>query len=202
MRGETNFGPDGNTSFIWLHFDRAVNQASVAAAFRIAPDIPGQLNWYENTLTFQPDDGALQSLSAYTITLGTSVTDSQGAPFLAEPFTYSFETGQFYEALVGFGMGPNAQVLDSAGRLQLPRAHVEALECVDHVVLFDAKDVVPVIRALRPDVHVKGTDYTPETVPEAAEVRAYGGRVAIAGDPKDHSTSELLDRLANGRKGT
>jgi bifunctional ADP-heptose synthase (sugar kinase/adenylyltransferase) len=70
---------------------------------------------------------------------------------------------------------------------------------VDHVVLFDSKDVVPVIRALRPDVHVKGTDYTPETIPEAAEVRAYGGRVAVAGDPKDHSTSELIDKLARTR---
>jgi bifunctional ADP-heptose synthase (sugar kinase/adenylyltransferase) len=51
-------------------------------------------------------------------------------------------------------------------------------------------------------VHVKGTDYTPETIPEAAEVRAYGGRVAVAGDPKDHSTSDLIDRLAKGREAT
>jgi len=72
---------------------------------------------------------------------------------------------------------------------------LEALTCVDHVVLFGSRDVVPVIRALRPDVQVKGTDYTPETIPEADEVRAYGGQVAVAGDPKDHSTSELLGRL-------
>ncbi len=116
VRGDANFGPDGNTSFISLHFDRAVNHASVAAAFHIEPDIPGQLHWYENTLTLQPDDGALQSLSTYTITLGTSATDSQGAPFLREPFIYSFETDQVYQISVGFGMGPNAQVLDSAGR--------------------------------------------------------------------------------------
>ena len=77
---------------------------------------------------------------------------------------------------------------------------VEALACVDHVVLFDSKDVVPVIRALRPDVQVKGTDYTPETIPEAAEVRAYGGRVAVAGDPKDHSTTELIAKLDAERK--
>jgi bifunctional ADP-heptose synthase (sugar kinase/adenylyltransferase) len=76
---------------------------------------------------------------------------------------------------------------------------LESLSCVDHVVLFDSKDVVPVIRALRPDVHVKGTDYTPETIPEAAEVRAYGGRVAVAGDPKDHSTSELIEQLGKAR---
>jgi len=57
------------------------------------------------------------------------------------------------------------------------------------------RDVVPVIRLLRPDVQVKGTDYTPDTIPEAAEVRSYGGRVAVAGDPKDHSTTALLEKL-------
>jgi rfaE bifunctional protein nucleotidyltransferase chain/domain len=94
--------------------------------------------------------------------------------------------------------GPGRPVVPEAERAEI----VEALACVDRVVLFDSKDVVPVIRALRPDVHVKGTDYTPETIPEAAEVRAYGGRVAVAGDPKDHSTSELIEKLANGRKPT
>ena len=69
------------------------------------------------------------------------------------------------------------------------------LACVDYVVIFPSRDVVPVIRALRPDVHVKGTDYTPETIPEAAEVRAYGGRVAVAGDPKNHSTTALIAAL-------
>ncbi len=72
---------------------------------------------------------------------------------------------------------------------------VAALGCVDHVLVFDDPTVVAVIRALKPDVHVKGTDYTPETVPERAEVEAYGGRVAVAGDPKDHSTSDLVRRL-------
>lgn len=94
--------------------------------------------------------------------------------------------------------GPGRPVVPQDERAEI----LEALECVDHVVLFDSKDVVPVIRALRPDVHAKGTDYTPETVPEAAEVRAYGGRVAIAGDAKDHSTSGLLDRLASAGKGS
>jgi bifunctional ADP-heptose synthase (sugar kinase/adenylyltransferase) len=77
---------------------------------------------------------------------------------------------------------------------------VASLRCVDHVVLFDTKDVVSVIRLLKPDVQVKGTDYTPETIPEAAEVRAYGGRVAVAGDPKNHSTTELLGKLDATRK--
>ena len=90
------------------------------------------------------------------------------------------------------GKGPGRPVVPEAERAEI----VAALECVDHVVLFDTKDVVPVIRALRPDVQVKGTDYTPETIPEAAEVRRYGGRVAVAGDPKDHSTTALVDALA------
>ena len=72
---------------------------------------------------------------------------------------------------------------------------VAALGGVDHVLVFDDPTVVAVIRALKPDVHVKGTDYTPETVPERAEVEAYGGRVAVAGDPKDHSTTDLVRRL-------
>jgi rfaE bifunctional protein nucleotidyltransferase chain/domain len=87
--------------------------------------------------------------------------------------------------------GPGRPVVPAAERAEI----VAALRCVDHVVVFETRDVVPVIRALRPDVHVKGTDYTPETIPEAAEVCAYGGRVAIAGDPKDHSTTALVARL-------
>ncbi len=89
------------------------------------------------------------------------------------------------------GKGPGRPVVPEEERAEI----VAALACVDHVVLFDSRDVVPVIRALRPDVQVKGTDYTPDTIPEAAEVRAYGGRTAVAGDPKDHSTSELIDKL-------
>ncbi|HET9595524.1 MAG TPA: adenylyltransferase/cytidyltransferase family protein [Anaeromyxobacteraceae bacterium] len=89
------------------------------------------------------------------------------------------------------GKGPGRPVVPEAERAEI----VAALRCVDAVVLFDARDVVPVIRALRPDVQVKGTDYTPETIPEAKEVQAYGGRVAVAGDPKDHSTTELMQKL-------
>lgn len=92
--------------------------------------------------------------------------------------------------------GPSRPVVPEGERAEI----VAGLACVDHVVLFDSRDVVPVIRALRPDVHVKGTDYTPDTVPEAAEVRAYGGRVAVAGDPKAHSTSEFIGRLGARRK--
>ena len=72
---------------------------------------------------------------------------------------------------------------------------VAAIRGVDYVVLFSGATVGPLIQALRPDVHCKGTDYTADSVPERDIVRAYGGRVAIVGDPKDHSTRELLSRL-------
>ncbi|MBX5481818.1 MAG: adenylyltransferase/cytidyltransferase family protein [Myxococcaceae bacterium] len=87
--------------------------------------------------------------------------------------------------------GPGRPLIPEAERAEL----VAALACTDHVLVFDEPDVRGVIRALRPDVHVKGTDYTAESIPERAEVEAYGGRVAIAGDPKDHSTTELARRL-------
>ena len=86
--------------------------------------------------------------------------------------------------------GPGRPVIPENERVELLRA----LRCTDLVLLFDEPDVRVVIRALKPDVHVKGTDYTPETIPERAEVEAYGGRVAVAGDPKNHSTTELLKK--------
>jgi rfaE bifunctional protein nucleotidyltransferase chain/domain len=87
--------------------------------------------------------------------------------------------------------GPGRPVVPEAERAEI----VAALACVDHVVVFGSKTVVPLIRKLRPDLHVKGTDYTPETIPEAAEVARYGGRAAVAGDPKNHSTTDLLRKL-------
>lgn len=87
--------------------------------------------------------------------------------------------------------GPGRPVIPEGERAEL----VAALRCVDAVLLFDEPDVRLVIRTLKPDVHVKGTDYTPETIPERAEVEAYGGRSAVAGDPKDHSTTALVAKL-------
>jgi D-glycero-beta-D-manno-heptose 1-phosphate adenylyltransferase len=87
--------------------------------------------------------------------------------------------------------GPNRPVLNEADRAEL----VAALRAVDYVVIFPEPTVTPLLELLRPDVHCKGTDYTIETVPERETVRAYGGRIAIVGDPKDHSTSDLLSRL-------
>jgi rfaE bifunctional protein nucleotidyltransferase chain/domain len=87
--------------------------------------------------------------------------------------------------------GPGRPVLPAEDRAVL----VAALRAVDHVVVFEDDDVGRLLRELRPDVHCKGTDYTPETVPERDVVRAYGGRVAIVGDPKDHDTRALIERI-------
>jgi rfaE bifunctional protein nucleotidyltransferase chain/domain len=87
--------------------------------------------------------------------------------------------------------GPGRPILNAADRAEL----VAALESVDYVVVFSDPDVNRLLRLLRPDVHCKGTDYTPETVPERETVLAYGGRIAIVGDPKDHSTRDLLARV-------
>ncbi len=72
---------------------------------------------------------------------------------------------------------------------------VAALRGVDFVVIFQGPTVGPLLAAVRPDVHCKGTDYTVDSVPERDVVRAYGGRTAIVGDPKDHSTRDLLARV-------
>jgi len=72
---------------------------------------------------------------------------------------------------------------------------VAALRCVDAVTIFDEPTVEKVISLLKPDFHAKGTDYTVDTVPEKEIVRGYGGRIVIVGDPKDHSTTDLLRSL-------
>jgi D-glycero-beta-D-manno-heptose 1-phosphate adenylyltransferase len=74
---------------------------------------------------------------------------------------------------------------------------VAALEAVDLVTIFDEPTVTELLLTLKPDVHAKGTDYTEQTVPEREVVRSYGGRVAIAGDPKEHSSSELIIKANN-----
>ena len=79
---------------------------------------------------------------------------------------------------------------------------VAALRCVDFVIVFPEATVGPLLELLRPDVHCKGTDYTEESVPERDVVRAYGGRIAIVGDPKHHSTRDLLARIASGTRDT
>ena len=89
--------------------------------------------------------------------------------------------------------GEGRPVLAAADRAEL----VAALRGVDYVVIFPEPTVGPLLQALKPDVHCKGTDYTLDTVPERDIVRGYGGRVAIVGDPKDHSTRDLLARIGS-----
>jgi len=78
---------------------------------------------------------------------------------------------------------------------------VAALDGVDAVVLFGGPTVAPLIRRLRPEVQCKGTDYTRASVPERSVVLSYGGRVAIAGDPKRHATTDLIERIARRTEG-
>ena len=87
--------------------------------------------------------------------------------------------------------GEGRPVMAVAARAEL----LAALRCVDYVVLFSEPTVGRLLERFRPDVHCKGTDYTVESVPERDIVRAYGGRTAIVGDPKDHSTRDLLSRI-------
>lgn len=95
------------------------------------------------------------------------------------------------DASVRGAKGPGRPVVPEAERAEL----VAALGCVDWVLLFDEPTVSAVIERLRPDVQAKGTDYTADSVPEGVLVRSYGGRVAIVGDPKDHSTTSMVAKL-------
>jgi D-glycero-beta-D-manno-heptose 1-phosphate adenylyltransferase len=101
--------------------------------------------------------------------------------------------------VVGVNGDDSVRRLKGPGRPLMPEGDravmVAALRSVDHVVVFPEDDVGALLLALRPDVHCKGTDYAPETVPEREVVRSYGGRVAIVGDPKDHDTRRLIERI-------
>jgi rfaE bifunctional protein nucleotidyltransferase chain/domain len=88
--------------------------------------------------------------------------------------------------------GPGRPILRAAERAEL----IAALRGVDYVTIFHEPTVAPLLALLQPDVHCKGTDYTVDTVPERETVLAYGGRVAIVGDPKDHSTRDLIRKIA------
>jgi rfaE bifunctional protein nucleotidyltransferase chain/domain len=87
--------------------------------------------------------------------------------------------------------GPERPVMNEQERAEV----IAALGCVDWVIIFKDPTVDRLLETLRPDVHAKGTDYTEDSVPEKDTVLAYGGRVAIVGDPKNHSTRELLERI-------
>src|SRR5918995_1360945 len=111
----------------------------------------------------------------------------QGAAAQADRLVVAINDDESVRALKGEGR----PLMSAAERAEL----IAALRGVDYVVVFSGPTVGPLLQALKPDVHCKGTDYTVESVPERDVVAAYGGRLAIVGDPKDHSTQELLARV-------
>ncbi len=105
--------------------------------------------------------------------------------------------------VLGLNGDESVKLLKGTGRPtmnQEERAEIlAAMECVDYVVLFDDPTAERLLQKLQPDIHAKGTDYTEDTVPERETVLAYGGSVKIAGDPKDHSSKDLLKQIAAGK---
>lgn len=95
------------------------------------------------------------------------------------------------------GKGEGRPIMTERGRASV----VAALAAVDYVVIFDEIDVNPLLREYRPDVHAKGTDYSVDTVPERELAKSLGIRIAICGDPKDHSTREILARVRRQTNG-
>jgi rfaE bifunctional protein nucleotidyltransferase chain/domain len=111
----------------------------------------------------------------------------QGARVLGDVLVVAINADAQVRALKGIGR----PILPERDRAEL----VASIEVVDFVTIFDEPNVEQLLLAIQPDVHAKGTDYTEETVPERDVVRSFGGRVAIVGDPKNHSTSEMLQRF-------
>src|SRR5438876_11951192 len=106
--------------------------------------------------------------------------------------------------IVGVNSDEQTRRLKGEGRPLAPQDQraqiVSALAAVDFVTIFHEPTVEQLLLALRPDIHAKGTDYTEDTVPERDVVRSFGGRVAIVGDPKDHSSSKIIEKLAVSSK--
>ncbi|CAN5591265.1 adenylyltransferase/cytidyltransferase family protein [soil metagenome] len=103
--------------------------------------------------------------------------------------------------IVGINSDRQVRQLKGANRTFMPEIEraeiVAAIRFVDAVTIFDEPTVEGLIAAIHPDFHAKGTDYTLDTVPEREIMRAHGGQVAIVGDPKDHSSTELIDAVLN-----
>ena len=107
--------------------------------------------------------------------------------------------------IVALNSDASVRAIKGPGRPLMPLAEraeiVGALRCVDAVISFDEADLATTLRALRPDVHAKGSDYTTASVPEAAIDRELGIEIVICGDPKNHSTSDLLRHIAREVRG-
>ncbi len=104
--------------------------------------------------------------------------------------------------IVGINSDEQTHRLKGEGRPLVPEAQraeiISALEVVDFVTIFSEPTVTELLLALKPDIHAKGTDYTEDSVPERDVVRSFGGRVAIVGDPKNHSSSQIIGELGEG----
>jgi D-glycero-beta-D-manno-heptose 1-phosphate adenylyltransferase len=111
----------------------------------------------------------------------------QGASELGDVLVVAVNADAQVSALKGIGR----PILTEHDRAEL----VASIDAVDFVTVFDEPTVEQLLLAIQPAVHAKGTDYTEETVPERDVVRSFGGRIAIVGDPKNHSTSEILKRF-------
>jgi rfaE bifunctional protein nucleotidyltransferase chain/domain len=102
--------------------------------------------------------------------------------------------------IVGVNSDEQARRLKGEGRPLLPQDQraeiISSIEAVDLVTIFSEPTVKELLLALKPDIHAKGTDYTEDSVPERDVVRSFGGRVAIVGDPKDHSSSEMIETVS------
>lgn len=114
---------------------------------------------------------------------------------------YLIGAAQFADVLVvAVNSDAQSRKLKGEGRPYINEAEraeiVASVRVVDLVTVFDEATVEEILLAVKPEFHVKGTDYTVDTVPEREVVLSYGGRVAIAGDPKDHSSTELIGRIA------
>ncbi len=107
--------------------------------------------------------------------------------------------------VVAFNTDESVRAIKGDGRPLVPLNErmevVEAFACVDWITWFDEPDVVVSLRTLQPDIQFKGTDYTEDTVPERHIMKELGGRVMIVGDPKDHSTTEMKERMEQENNG-
>ncbi|HEX9150131.1 MAG TPA: adenylyltransferase/cytidyltransferase family protein [Thermoanaerobaculia bacterium] len=95
------------------------------------------------------------------------------------------------DASVGRAKGMGRPVVPGSERAEI----VAALGCVDAVVVFEEDSPAALLQEMRPDVHAKGTDYSSASVPEREVVAGYGGRTVIVGDPKEHATTDLIERI-------
>jgi rfaE bifunctional protein nucleotidyltransferase chain/domain len=91
---------------------------------------------------------------------------------------------------------PDRPIMPDRERIEI----LESLEMIDYITMFDEPTVDSLLLKLRPHVHAKGTDYTEESVPERQTVLSYGGEIAIVGDPKDHSTTAIIEKIAQTRR--